>query len=66
MSIKLLDYQKSHVKKKKKNTKPLFPIPQSRIQGEIFDNMVTENSRIAIFLSMTQEVAKLYIQKIAE
>lgn len=65
MSIKLLDYQKSH-EKKKKNTKPLFSIPQSRIEGEIFDNMVTENSRIIIFLSMTQEVAKLYIQKIAE
>ena len=53
-------------KKKKKTTKPLFSIPQSRIEGEIFDNMVTENSRIIIFLSMTQEVAKLYIQKIAE
>lgn len=65
MSIKLLDYQKSH-EKKTTHTKPLFPIPQSRIQGEIIDNMITENSRITIFLSITQEVTKLYIQQIAE
>lgn len=24
----------------------LFPTPQSRTQGEVFDNMITENSRI--------------------
>lgn len=65
MSIKLLDYQMSY-EKKEKNKKPLFPIPQSRIQGEIFGNVVTEKSRITIFLCMTQEVAKLYIQTIAE
>lgn len=68
MSIKLLDYQTSYEKKKKKkkrhtqNLSSPFLSLEFKVKFLIIWSLRTQE--LLLFLCMTQEVAKLYIQKI--